>query len=48
MNKVFMVGRLAADPQPYVTSNGSQQSRITIACNDVKNRNESYFFPCIA
>ncbi|MEF9984854.1 MAG: single-stranded DNA-binding protein [Malacoplasma sp.] len=48
MNKVFLAGRLASDPQQFVTSNGITQSRISIACADNWNRNESYFFPCVA
>lgn len=48
MNKVFMVGRLASDPQQFVTKNGITQSKITIATNDNWNKNESYFFPCVA
>ena len=48
MNKVFLVGRFASDPQQFVTTNGINQSRITIACNDSWNKNESYFFPCVA
>lgn len=48
MNKVFLVGRLAADPQPYTTPAGITNSKITIATSDVRNENESYFFPCIA
>lgn len=48
MNKVFMVGRLTADPQQFVTQNGITQSRISIASNDNWNKNEVYFFPCVA
>lgn len=43
-----MVGRLSADPQQFVTQNGITQSRITIASNDSWNKNETYFFPCVA
>lgn len=48
MNKVFLVGRFASDPQQFVTQNGITQSRINIACSDNWNKNETYFFPCIA
>jgi single-stranded DNA-binding protein len=48
MNKVFMVGRLVADPQPYTTANGYTQARVTIATQDNRVKTESYFFPCIA
>ncbi|MDR3163868.1 MAG: single-stranded DNA-binding protein [Mycoplasmataceae bacterium] len=48
MNKVFLVGRLVSDPEPFTTRNGINQSRITIATQDNRSRNESYFFPCVA
>lgn len=48
MNKVFMVGRLAQEPQQFVTQNGITQSRISIASSDNWNKNETYFFPCVA
>jgi single-stranded DNA-binding protein len=48
MNKVFLVGRLAADPEPYTTKSGIAQARVTIATQDNSNKNEAYFFPCIA
>lgn len=48
MNKVFMVGRLAGDPQQFITKNGITQSRLSIASSDNWNRNETYFFPCVA
>lgn len=48
MNKVFVVGRLASDPQQFVTQNGITQSRVSIATSDNWNKNETYFFPCVA
>jgi single-strand DNA-binding protein len=48
MNKVSMIGRLTDNPQQFVTNNNVQQAKITIATTDNKNRNESYFFPCVA
>lgn len=48
MNKVFLAGRLASDPQQFVTQNGITQSRVSIACADNWNKNEAYFFPCVA
>jgi single-stranded DNA-binding protein len=48
MNKVFLVGRLVANPEPYTTKAGDQQARITIATADNVKRSESYFFPCVA
>lgn len=48
MNKVFLAGRLAGDPQQFVTQNGITQSRISLACADNWNKNEAYFFPCVA
>ncbi|MGL5246416.1 MAG: single-stranded DNA-binding protein [Mycoplasmoidaceae bacterium] len=48
MNKIFIVGRLVSDPQPFVTQSGRLVSNVTIACNDNTNKNETYFFPCVA
>ena len=48
MNKIFIVGRLVSDPQPFVTQSGRLVSNITIACADNTNKNETYFFPCVA
>ncbi|MDR0825696.1 MAG: single-stranded DNA-binding protein [Mycoplasmataceae bacterium] len=48
MNKVFLVGRLVADPESYTTKTGNAQARITIATQDNRVKTESYFFPCIA
>ncbi len=48
MNKVFLVGRLVADPLATVTAKGTNQSRITIAVSNNKQKDETYFFPCIA
>lgn len=48
MNKVFLAGRLASDPQQFVTQNGITQSRVSLACADNWNKNEAYFFPCVA
>lgn len=48
MNKVFLVGRLAADPVASTTSKGNPQSKITIATSSNRQKDETYFFPCIA
>jgi single-strand DNA-binding protein len=48
MNKIFMVGRLVADPEAFTTKAGDAQSRITIATQDNRVKTESYFFPCVA
>lgn len=48
MNKVFLVGRLTADPLSSVTTIGTQQARITVATNNNKQKDETFFFPCIA
>ncbi len=48
MNKVFLVGRVAAEPQGSITSTGNTMARISIACQDNFNKNEVYFFPCVA
>ena len=48
MNKVFLVGRLAAEPQGSVTSTGNTVSRISLACQDSYSKDKTYFFPCVA
>ncbi|MDE5651686.1 MAG: single-stranded DNA-binding protein [Ureaplasma sp.] len=47
MNKVFLTGYLATDPKQRITSNGIEQSNFNIAVHDIRNYNESYFFPCV-
>jgi single-stranded DNA-binding protein len=48
MNKVFLVGRLASDPESFTTKSGISQSRLTIATQDNSNKQDAYFFPCVA
>jgi single-strand DNA-binding protein len=48
MNKVFLVGRLAADPILKTTNKGSDVCNISLAVSDSRNKDETYFFPCIA
>lgn len=48
MNKVFLIGYLAADPKQRITSKGIEQSIFNIGVTDMRNYNESYFFPCVA
>lgn len=48
MNKVFLNGYLATDPKQRITSKGFEQSSFSIGVTDLRNFNESYFFPCIA
>ncbi len=48
MNKVFLVGRATSDPQGSITSNGNTMSRISLTVQDDYNKNQVYFFPCIA
>ena len=47
MNKVFLNGYLAQDPKGRVTPKGLDQSNITVAVDDSKNSNETYFIPCV-
>ena len=47
MNKVFLNGFLAQDPKGRVTPKGLDQSNITVAVDDSKNSNETYFIPCV-
>lgn len=48
MNKVFIAGRLAADPQQYMTQTGVVVSRFTVACDDNYYKNSTQFIPCVA
>ena len=47
MNKVFLNGYLAQDPKGRVTPKGLDQSNITVAVDDSKNSNKTYFIPCV-
>ncbi len=47
MNKVFLNGYLAQDPKGRITSKGLDQSNITVAVDDSKNSNETFFIPCV-
>lgn len=47
MNKVFLVGRLSADPILKTTNKGIEFVNITVAVNDLRNKNDSYFLPCV-
>ena len=47
MNKVFLNGYLAQDPKGRVTPKGLDQSNVTVAVDDSKNSNETYFIPCV-
>jgi single-strand DNA-binding protein len=48
MNKVFLVGRISSDPILKVTNNGNEVVNVNLAVNDSRNRDQSYFFPCVA
>lgn len=48
MNKVFLVGNLAADPIVKNTQSGTIIVNLTVATSDQKSRSETYFFPCVA
>lgn len=51
MNKVFMIGRLAADPELRTTQSGTPVATYRLAVNRRKSANgqqEADFFPCVA
>lgn len=48
MNKVFLNGYLAQDPKQRITSKGIEQASFSLGVTDLRNYNESYFFPCVA
>ena len=51
MNKVFIMGRLTKDPEQRMSTSGIETSRITVAVNRPKIKNEEQqadFFNCIA
>jgi len=49
MNKVFLVGNLAADPIAKTTSTGKTLVNFSVACNDnVQGKDHTSFFPCVA
>lgn len=51
MNKVFMIGRLCADPELRTTQSGTPVATYRIAVNRRKSANgqqEADFFPCVA
>ncbi|GMO13552.1 MAG: single-stranded DNA-binding protein [Mycoplasmoidaceae bacterium] len=47
MNKVFLVGRLTADPILKNTSKGDVVN-LTLAVRDMRNKDDTYFFNCSA
>jgi single-strand DNA-binding protein len=48
MNKVFLVGRLAGDPEEKTTTTGTKMSKVSIAVQNSGAKKETYFFPCVA
>ena len=49
MNKVFLSGRLAANPTSFASTNAAAaNAKFDLAVNDSRNKNETYFLPCIA
>lgn len=51
MNKVFMIGRLAADPELRTTQSGTQVATYRLAVNRRRSADgsqEADFFPCVA
>lgn len=49
MNKVFLIGNLAADPQYNIVGNDLKKCDFTVACNDPRSKNNpTSFIPCVA
>ena len=51
MNKVFMIGRLAADPELRTTQSGTPVATYRLAVNrrrSAEATQEADFFPCVA
>ncbi len=48
MNKVFLSGRLVANPASFATASAQSTARFDLASNDSRNSKETYFFPCVA
>ena len=49
MNKVFLSGRLVANPTSFASANSAAaNAKFDLAVNDSRNKNETYFLPCIA
>jgi single-strand DNA-binding protein len=48
MNKVFMIGRLSADPISRNTASNLQIANIQLASEDNRDKNKTYFFGCTA
>lgn len=49
MNKVFLSGRLTANPTSFASANtATANAKFDLAVNDSRNKNETYFLPCIA
>lgn len=49
MNKVFLVGNIAADPIVKTTTTGKTVVNFSVACNDrIQGKETSSFFNCVA
>ena len=48
MNKVLLIGYLASDPKQRITAKGMEQASFNLGVTDIRNYNDSYFFPCVA
>lgn len=48
MNKVLLIGYLASDPKQRITTKGMEQASFSLGVTDIRNYNDSYFFPCVA
>ena len=48
MNKIILVGRLAADPEIKFAANGTAVTRFTLAVTRENDRDKADFFYCTA
>lgn len=48
MNKVYLIGRLCADPELKMTNSGKSVTKFTIAVNRQGQKSESDFPDCVA
>lgn len=46
MNKVFLTGRVVANPASFAIQSDKPNSKFDLAVNDSWNTSETYFFPC--
>lgn len=48
LNKVMLAGRITTDPELKTTPNQTMVTTFQVAVNSTKNKDVSYFIPCVA